>query len=80
MRPLSLLEARVLGVLVTMDGRQGADLVDLLDPALTVPVHHEDYGVFRSPLSEFTTELDRRGDRRQVRAVARGEEVPLVRE
>lgn len=69
---------RVLGVLVTMDGRQGADLVDLLDPALTVPVHHEDYGVFRSPLSDFTDELDRRGDRRRVHPVERGERVRLV--
>ncbi len=69
---------RVLGLLVTMDATQGADLVDLLDPALTVPVHHEDYGVFRSRVSDFTDELVRRGDRRRVRVVARGERVPLV--
>lgn len=68
---------RVLGLLVTMDGPQGADLVDLLDPGVTIPVHHDDYGVFRSPLSEFTAELERRGDRRRVSVVARGERVAL---
>lgn len=68
---------RVLGVLVTMDGGQGADLVNLLDPALTVPVHHDDYRVFRSPLAEFTAELERRGDRRRVQTVARGERIGL---
>ena len=69
---------RVLGLLVTMDGTQGADLLDLLEPGLTVPVHHDDYGVFRSPLSDFTGELVRRGDRHPVRVVARGEQVPLT--
>ncbi len=69
---------RVLGLLVTMDGEQGADLVGLLDPALTIPVHHDDYGVFRSPVSEFTAELARRGDRRRVRVPARGERVSLA--
>jgi L-ascorbate metabolism protein UlaG (beta-lactamase superfamily) len=68
---------RVLGLLVTMDGRQGADLLDLLRPALTVPVHHEDYGVFRSPLSDFLAELERRRHRHRIRVVARGETVPL---
>ena len=48
---------RVLGLTVTMDGRQGADLLELVRPARTVPVHHDDYGVFRSPLSG----LPRRG-------------------
>lgn len=69
---------RVLGLLVTMDGQQGADLVDLLDPALTVPVHHDDYGVFRSPLTDFTDELARRGDQHRVRVVRRAERVELV--
>jgi L-ascorbate metabolism protein UlaG (beta-lactamase superfamily) len=68
---------RALGVLVTMDGRQGADLTELLDPAVTVPIHHDDYGVFRSPVSEFHAECSRRG-LRSVRPVARGERISLV--
>lgn len=68
---------RILGLLVTMDDQQGADLVELLGPRLTVPVHHSDYGVFRSPLADFLAECARRG-LRGVRAVHPGEEVELL--
>ena len=65
-----------LGAKVTMDGRDGADLLELVRPKVVVPVHHGDYGVFRSPLSEFLDEVSRRG-LGGVRVVARGERVPL---
>jgi L-ascorbate metabolism protein UlaG (beta-lactamase superfamily) len=68
---------RVLGVLVTMDDRQGADLVDLVDPGTVVPVHYDDYGVFRSPLSAFVAELRRRGGGGRLRTVVHGETVEL---
>lgn len=69
---------RVLGVLVTMDDGQGADLMEMIDPKLTIPVHYDDYGVFRSPLSHFITELHQRGLKDRVRCVLRGETVPLT--
>ncbi len=65
-----------LGVMVTMDGRQGADLLELVRPRTTVPVHYDDYGVFTSPLSDFLAEVDRRG-LTGVRPVARGERLDL---
>ncbi|MET9224658.1 MBL fold metallo-hydrolase [Lentzea sp. NPDC003310] len=68
---------KVLGVLLTMDGRQGTDLVELLAPRTTVPVHYEEYGVMKSPLSDFTEELSRREIGRDVRVVARGETFTL---
>ncbi len=64
------------GVMVTMDGKEGADLLELVRPTTTVPVHHDDYDVFRSPLSEFLDEVSRRG-LTGVRPVARGEVLPL---
>jgi L-ascorbate metabolism protein UlaG (beta-lactamase superfamily) len=71
---------RILGVLVTMDARQGADLVELLRPALTIPVHYDDYPVFRSPLRDFLTELRGRRLPGQVRPVRRGDTVSLEAE
>ncbi|HEU0102332.1 MAG TPA: MBL fold metallo-hydrolase [Mycobacteriales bacterium] len=65
-----------IGMLVTMDGVMGADLLEIVDPARTVPVHHDDYGVFASPRSEFLAECARRG-LSGVRPVERGETVPL---
>jgi L-ascorbate metabolism protein UlaG (beta-lactamase superfamily) len=69
---------KVLGVLVTMDGRQGADLVETIEPAAVVPVHHDDYPVFRSPLEDFVAEMRRRGQDGKLRQVARGATVGLT--
>lgn len=68
---------RVLGLLVTMDGSQGADLVELMRPPVAIPVHHDDYTVFRSPLSDFVDECGRRGLDGRIQTVGRGETVSL---
>jgi L-ascorbate metabolism protein UlaG (beta-lactamase superfamily) len=65
---------RVLGLLVTMDGRQGADLTRLIRPGRTIPIHYDDYRVMKSPLDDYLR-LGPPG----VQTVARGEtlELPL---
>jgi L-ascorbate metabolism protein UlaG (beta-lactamase superfamily) len=68
---------RVAGVLLTMDGRQGADLVELLRPPVTVPVHYDDYTVFTSPLGDFVAEVAERRAPGEVRVVGRGQTVSL---
>ena len=68
---------RILGVSLTMDGRQGADLVRLVQPRMTVPVHTDDYTVFRSPLSDFFAEVAQRDVPGEIRTVARGERMAL---
>jgi L-ascorbate metabolism protein UlaG (beta-lactamase superfamily) len=68
---------KALGLTVTMDARQGADLVDLLRPPVTVPVHFDDYGRFRSPLSDFVAEVGRRRLPGELRTVGRGDTVSL---
>jgi L-ascorbate metabolism protein UlaG (beta-lactamase superfamily) len=65
------------GLVVTMDALQGADLVELLRAPRNVPVHYDDYGVFKSPLADFRTEVERRGLAGQVRWVGRGDTVRL---
>jgi L-ascorbate metabolism protein UlaG (beta-lactamase superfamily) len=61
------------GLVVTMDGAQGADLLQTVRPRKAVPVHTDDYTVFRSPLSDFTAEVERRGLSDLVHVVGRGE-------
>ena len=68
---------RALGLTITMDGRQGADLVELLKPPVTVPVHYDDYGRFKSPLGDFLTEVRRRELPGELRPVQRGETISL---
>jgi L-ascorbate metabolism protein UlaG (beta-lactamase superfamily) len=66
------------GLVVTMDAVQGSDLLQLIDPALSVPIHHSDYAVFKSPLSDFEREVARRGLADRVRVVAPGGTVRLA--
>jgi L-ascorbate metabolism protein UlaG (beta-lactamase superfamily) len=68
---------KVLGITVTMDARQGADLVELLRPPVTVPVHYDDYSLFTSPLGDFVAEVARRQLPGELRAVHRGRTVSL---
>lgn len=65
------------GVLVSMDGAQGADLLEPVDARTVVPVHHDDYGVFRSPRSDFEAEVHRPGLTDRLRLVERGETLTL---
>ncbi|HZX55343.1 MAG TPA: MBL fold metallo-hydrolase [Ilumatobacteraceae bacterium] len=51
---------RIAGVLLTMDGRQGVQLLELVQPKVAIPVHYDDYTVFRSPLSDFLDLLPER--------------------
>jgi L-ascorbate metabolism protein UlaG (beta-lactamase superfamily) len=68
---------RALGLTVTMDARQGADLVELLGPPVTVPIHFDDYDRFRSPVGDFVAEVKERRLPGELRTVHRGERVSL---
>ncbi len=68
---------KALGLTVTMDARQGADLVELLKPPVTVPVHYDDYDRFKSPLGDFVAEVGRRELPGELRTVQRGETISL---
>lgn len=68
---------RVLLHTVTMDGEQGVDFLRRVDPVRAVPVHHDDYGVFRDPLSNFVHRARRAGLGHVVRPVQRGETLDL---
>jgi L-ascorbate metabolism protein UlaG (beta-lactamase superfamily) len=64
---------RVLGVLVTMDARQGVEMMRLIEPRTAVPIHYGDYTVFKSPLSHFTRAVAVAGLQDHVRLIRRGD-------
>jgi L-ascorbate metabolism protein UlaG (beta-lactamase superfamily) len=68
---------RVLLHTVTMDAVQGVDFLQRIRPRVTVPVHHDDYRVFRSPLSDFEALAAREGVADGLRPVRRGDSVSL---
>lgn len=65
------------GLTVTMDGAQGCRAVERLQLPRVIPVHFDDYGVFASPLSDFTEAMTRRGLGDRVVLVERGHTVAL---
>jgi L-ascorbate metabolism protein UlaG (beta-lactamase superfamily) len=65
------------GLTVTMDGRQGAELVAMLSLPKAIPVHFDDYAVFASPLDDFAGEMQRRGLGDRIVAVNRGASVTV---
>jgi L-ascorbate metabolism protein UlaG (beta-lactamase superfamily) len=69
---------KALGLLVTMDGKQGVDLLEMIRPRVAVPVHFEEYTVMRSPLSDFLAEADRRPPESRIVTVERGGTLPLA--
>ncbi len=68
---------RVLLRTVTMDGPMGVDFVERSRPSVVVPVHHDDYTVFRSPLSDCVERARAADLAAELRCPARGEVVSL---
>ncbi len=74
---------RVLGLLVTMDADQGVEAMRIVDPKTAVPIHYNDYTVFKSPLEDFKRAVAQAGLEDRVKYLAHGEtyefEVPESR-
>jgi L-ascorbate metabolism protein UlaG (beta-lactamase superfamily) len=68
---------RVLFSTVTMDAEQGVDFVRRVDPGRVVPVHFDDYRVFKSPLSDFVDAAGTAGLGSRIDVPLRGETLPL---
>jgi L-ascorbate metabolism protein UlaG (beta-lactamase superfamily) len=68
---------KLLGVTLTMDGKQGNDLVELIDPGVVVPIHYDDYPVFRSPLADFLARARHRELISRIQPIVRGQTLRL---
>jgi L-ascorbate metabolism protein UlaG (beta-lactamase superfamily) len=64
---------RVLGVLVTMDAKQGVQALKIIDPRRAIPIHYDDYTVFKSPLEDFAKAVRAAGLEDRVVYLARGD-------
>ena len=64
---------RVAGVLLTMDGAQGVEALQVVRPRAAVPIHYDDYPVFKSPLSDFQAAVAGAALDTEIRYVDRGD-------
>jgi L-ascorbate metabolism protein UlaG (beta-lactamase superfamily) len=70
---------RVAGILLTMNAEQGVRALQLIAPKVAVPIHYDDYTVFREPLAAFRRAAEAASLRTTIRYVARGETYRFVR-
>src|SRR5215212_4713689 len=64
---------RIMGVLLTMDAEQGVDAIRIVNPREVIPVHYNDYEVFKSPLEDFRRAVEEAGLADRVRYLSHGE-------
>ena len=64
---------RLLGLLLTMDAKQGVDAVKVVRAGVNIPIHYNDYDVFRSPLDDFRRAVERAGLEDKVAYLAHGD-------
>jgi L-ascorbate metabolism protein UlaG (beta-lactamase superfamily) len=74
---------RIMGVLLTMDAEQGVEAIRIVNPREVIPIHYNDYDVFKSPLEDFRKAVEAAGFADRVKYLAHGQtydfEVPQSR-
>ncbi len=62
-----------MGILLTMDAEQGVEAIQIINPQGVIPIHYNDYEVFKSPLEEFKSAVAAAGLESRVRYLSHGE-------
>jgi L-ascorbate metabolism protein UlaG (beta-lactamase superfamily) len=68
---------RIAGILLTMDARQGIQALRTVAPRRAIPVHYDDYTLFKSPLSDFRQAAEKAGLPTEIHYLARGDSYRL---
>jgi L-ascorbate metabolism protein UlaG (beta-lactamase superfamily) len=69
---------RVLGILVTMNAEQGIEALRIIRPDIAIPIHYNDYDVFKDPLENFVRAVEKAGLQDKVRYLYHGESYAFV--
>ena len=73
MAVLHLGGTKIMGVMLTMDAKQGVQAIKLIAPRVAIPVHYNDYPVFKSPLEDFQKAVASAGLTKKFKYINRGE-------
>lgn len=68
---------RIAGILLTMDARQGIEALRVIAPREAIPIHFDDYTVFRSPLADFKRLTEQSRLPTSIRYLERGDAYQL---
>ncbi len=64
---------KIMGLLLTMDDKQGVEMLEIIQPEMAIPIHYNDYDVFKSPLEDFQKAVQAAGWADRVRYLKHGE-------
>jgi L-ascorbate metabolism protein UlaG (beta-lactamase superfamily) len=63
----------VMGITVTMDAKDGVEMVNVINPKKAIPIHYNDYDVFKSSLEDFQQEVEKAGLGDRIHYLRHGE-------
>jgi L-ascorbate metabolism protein UlaG (beta-lactamase superfamily) len=63
----------VMGIVVTMDAKEGMEMFRIINPKKVIPIHYNDYDVFKSPLEDFQAAVRDAGLEDKVHYIQHGE-------
>jgi L-ascorbate metabolism protein UlaG (beta-lactamase superfamily) len=61
-----------------MDAEQGIECLRIIQPDMAIPIHYNDYDVFKDPLENFVRAVERAGVQDKVRYLYHGESYAFV--
>jgi L-ascorbate metabolism protein UlaG (beta-lactamase superfamily) len=64
---------KVMGIMVTMDGKEGVEMFKIINPKKAIPIHYNDYDVFKSRLEDFQMQIRDAGFEDRVHYLLHGE-------
>jgi len=64
---------KAFGIMLTMDAKQGVQAIQLVAPRTAIPIHFNDYTVFKSPLEDFMKAIAAAGLEQKVRYLNHGD-------
>jgi L-ascorbate metabolism protein UlaG (beta-lactamase superfamily) len=64
---------KAFGILLTMDAKQGIKAIQIINPRTAIPIHYNDYTVFKSSLEEFMDAIAQAGLEHKVKYLDPGD-------
>ena len=63
----------IMGIMLTMDAKEGLDMFNIVNPKKAIPIHYNDYDVFKSTIEDFQTKVKDAGIEDRVFYLNHGE-------
>ena len=63
----------IMGIMLTMDAKEGLEMFNIIKPKKAIPIHYNDYDVFKSPIEDFQAKVKEAGIEDHVFYLKHGE-------